>query len=104
MIYCKLRKTGKSSEHFGKCVVCDKHASEVYHLTYHEPFIDEEGYKHESIPMIPSKHGHKECLEPIQNKYKCNICYGDGLTTIYGTEIYETCYQCNGINGRLTKE
>lgn len=68
-----LSTTEKSSNEYGKCDICNKHCSEIFHQTeqrkYKLPEIiavkrkEKYGYTHNNCNDY---FGHKECLESIQ--------------------------------------
>ncbi len=54
-----LKSTGYSSQRFGPCTVCGRHASEVFHQMVRERFTDDEG---SFWGASRSLFGHQDCL------------------------------------------
>jgi hypothetical protein len=52
----KIKPTGKSSEHFGKCDLCKTHVSETFSL--------------QVSPTSLHKYGHKKCLDFYKKIYQ----------------------------------
>lgn len=69
-IYTKIKTTNKSSDHFGKCEICDKHVSEVFVLNYYFDSIDKKtGFKQICISQTKLPYyGHKNCLKEKTEK------------------------------------
>lgn len=56
----RMKNTRASSEKFGPCEVCGKHADNIYLLTEMQPFLranGTQGIAHNSMTF-----GHKDCL------------------------------------------